>query len=56
MDYTTQERIDKINLDKDATPEQKEAEAVKTILSDDAYAICDFIERLKYEISKVRFR
>ena len=54
--YTTQELIDKINLDKDSTIEQKEAEAKKTILSNDAFAICDFITQLKYEISKVGFR
>ena len=54
MEYTTQAKIDEINLDKDATLEQKEVEAKKPILSNDAYAICDFISQLKSEIFKLR--
>jgi len=44
--YTTEVVLKKVQEDEEASIDDKIAEAEKTIISDDAFAICDFIEQL----------
>jgi hypothetical protein len=46
MNYTTTAQKDKIVADKEVSQEVKDEEAKKTIISNDAFAVCDFIEQL----------
>jgi hypothetical protein len=45
-DYTTLATKEKIEADKEISKEIKDEETKKTIISDDAFAICDFIDQL----------
>jgi hypothetical protein len=45
-DYTTTALQEKIVADKEVSQEIKDEEAKKTIISNDAFAVCDFIEQL----------
>jgi len=53
-DYTTLEKIEKINKDKDISEEIKKQEAEKIEISNDSYAICDFLDKLNYKLDKLR--
>lgn len=52
--YTTTAIKEAINLDKDIKPEDKEAENKKVVISNEAFAICDFIEQLNKKIEHLR--
>lgn len=52
--YTTTAIKEAIIADKDATLEEKASEQKKVVLSDDAFAICDFIEQLNRRIEDLR--
>lgn len=43
-DYTTTDKIKVIESDATKTKEEKDAEKAKTVISNDAFAICDFLE------------
>jgi len=45
-DYTTLAIKEKIEADKDISKEIKDEELKKTIISNDAFAVCDFIDQL----------
>jgi hypothetical protein len=53
-DYTTALKIDRMIGNKDIPKEVIDEEAKKTIISDDAFAVCDFIEQLKKEFKGFR--
>jgi hypothetical protein len=53
--YTTQTEKEKIINDKEISQEEKDKENKKTILSDDAFAVCDIIESLTSSINKLKF-
>lgn len=36
--------------------DKEEDKSGKTVLSDDAFAICDFIERLIYKLEQIRLK
>jgi DNA-binding transcriptional regulator YhcF (GntR family) len=44
--YTTLEQKEKVITDKEVSQEVKAEEEKKTIISNDAFAICDFIDQL----------
>jgi hypothetical protein len=44
--YTTALKIERMVADKEISKEVIDEETEKTIISDDAFAICDFIEQL----------
>jgi hypothetical protein len=54
MNYTTTAQKDKIVADKEVSQEVKDEETKKTIISDDAFAVCDFIEQLNKAINGLR--
>jgi hypothetical protein len=54
MEYTTVSIKEKILDNKDIPQEEKEKEMAKSIISDDAFAVCDFIERLIKKIEHTR--
>jgi len=47
INYTTADKITEIK-----DPKEKEAEQKKVILSNDAFAICEFLDNLKREFSR----
>ena len=53
-DYTTQKIIDALILDVDASKEEKDIEKAKMVISDDAFALCDFINVLIKKIEHTR--
>jgi hypothetical protein len=52
--YTTQKILDAMLLDAKIPKEQKDAEQLKAIISDDAFALCDFINILVDKIEHAR--
>jgi hypothetical protein len=52
--YTTLETKGKIDNNKDISKEIKEEENKKAIISNDAFAICDFIEQLNNKLESLR--
>ena len=54
MKYTTANVLKKVQEDKTKTPEEVIEEQEKILISDDAYAICDFIEQLNKAIEHLR--
>lgn len=53
-DYTTLEKKEEILNDKEASQEMKDEESTKTIISRDAFAICDFITQLIKKLEHLR--
>jgi hypothetical protein len=45
-DYTTTALKEQILADKEVSQEVKDEESKKTIISDDAFAVCDFLDQL----------
>jgi len=52
--YTTLTIKEAISHDKDISQELKDKEERKTIISNEAFAICDFIEKLINKMEQVR--
>lgn len=52
--YTTTSLKEAVNLDKDIPQEVKDEENKKTIITNEAYAVCDFIERLIKKVEHAR--
>ena len=45
-DYTTLDIKAKIEADDKISKEDKDAEKLKVVISDDAFAVCDFLDQL----------
>ena len=52
--YTTDKIISAVNLDTHMDKDEKERELAKTIISEDAYAICDLINSLISAMERTR--
>jgi len=52
--YSTANILKKVQEDKEVSIDDKIAEAEKVLISDDAFAVCDFIEQLNKAINGLR--
>ena len=54
LKYTTTAIKEEISLDKEVTQEEKDEESKKIEVSNDAYAVCDFIDKLNNKLDSLR--